>query len=186
MPIRRPPPARVGPPRRSSRSPLRPPGRPAHGLLQAGAPDTTSSSAMTSRMACSAPRISASPSAPMQPIRKLAEPRFPGNAYASALRTLYDVAEIVSPAPLKCLMETADASHILFGSDYPFSRHRNPAQDVRDMMGCFKAFDGWDASTRRDMNTTMPRSYFQGWRGRLKRPMPPQVGAAIPASAWRP
>ena len=48
-------------------------------------------------------------------------------------------------------METADASHILFGSDYPFSRHRNPAQDVRDMMGCFKAFDGWDASTRRDI-----------------------------------
>lgn len=76
----------------------------------------------------------------------------PGGTVASALRGLYyDVAEIVSPAPLRCLMETTDTSHILFGSDFPFSRHRTPAQDVRDMIKGFDAFDGWDASARRDI-----------------------------------
>jgi predicted TIM-barrel fold metal-dependent hydrolase len=73
----------------------------------------------------------------------------PGGSVASALRTLYyDVAEIVSPAPLRCLAETTDPSHILFGSDFPFSRHRSPSQDVRDMIASCKAFDGWDESTR--------------------------------------
>src|SRR4029079_8752011 len=76
----------------------------------------------------------------------------PGGSIAGALRGLYyDVAEIVSPAPLRCLMETTDTSHILFGSDFPFSRHKTPAQDVRDMLKGFDGFDGWDASARRDI-----------------------------------
>jgi 6-methylsalicylate decarboxylase len=76
--------------------------------------------------------------------------QLPGGSVASALRGLYyDVAEIVAPAPLRCLMEIADPSRILFGSDFPFSRHRNPAQDVRDAIAGFEAFDGWDAATRR-------------------------------------
>jgi predicted TIM-barrel fold metal-dependent hydrolase len=76
----------------------------------------------------------------------------PGGSVASALRGLYyDVAEIVSPAPLRCLMETTDTSHILFGSDFPFSRHKNPAQDVRDTIAGFEAFGGWDAAVRRDI-----------------------------------
>jgi predicted TIM-barrel fold metal-dependent hydrolase len=61
----------------------------------------------------------------------------------------YDVAEIVSPAPLKALTATADSSHILFGSDFPFSRHRSPAQDALDMIAAFDAFGDWDAATRR-------------------------------------
>jgi len=74
----------------------------------------------------------------------------PGGTVAGALRTLYyDVAEIVSPPPLKALMATTDTSHILFGSDFPFSRHRNPAQDVRDMIAGFDAFGDWDAGARR-------------------------------------
>jgi len=78
--------------------------------------------------------------------------RLPGGSVAGALRGLYyDVAEIVSPAPLKCLMETTDTSHMLFGSDFPFSRHKNPAQDVRDTLAGFDAFDGWTASARRDI-----------------------------------
>ena len=48
-------------------------------------------------------------------------------------------------------METPDTSHILFGSAFPFSRHKNPAQDVRDTISGFEAFDGWDASARRDI-----------------------------------
>ncbi|CAN0048746.1 unnamed protein product, partial [Phaeothamnion confervicola] len=74
----------------------------------------------------------------------------PGGSVASALRTLYyDIAEITSPAPLKCLLETVDPSRILFGSDFPFSRHRDPAQDVRDMIAGYEAFDGLDTATRR-------------------------------------
>ena len=76
--------------------------------------------------------------------------QLPGGSVASALRSLYyDVAEVVAAAPLACLMETVDPSHLLFGSDFPFSRHRDPAQDVRDMIAGFEAFDGWDAVTRR-------------------------------------
>ena len=82
------------------------------------------------------------------PIRE----HLPGGTVASALRGLYfDVAEIVAPGPLKCLMETVDTSHILFGSDFPFSRHKDPAQDVRDVIANFEAFAGWSASARRDI-----------------------------------
>lgn len=78
--------------------------------------------------------------------------RLPGGSVASALRTLYyDVAEVVAPAPLRCLMEIADPSRVLFGSDFPFSRHRNPRQDVRDTIAGFEAFDGWDDATRRSI-----------------------------------
>ena len=46
---------------------------------------------------------------------------FVGGTVANTLRRLYyDVAEICSPAPLKCLMEIAEPSHILFGSDFRF------------------------------------------------------------------
>jgi predicted TIM-barrel fold metal-dependent hydrolase len=84
--------------------------------------------------------------------KPLIRQHLPGGSVASALRGLYyDVAEIVSPAPLKCLMATTDTSHILFGSDFPFSRHKNPAQDVRDTISGFEAFDGWSASARRDI-----------------------------------
>ena len=73
----------------------------------------------------------------------------PGGSVASALRGLYyDVAEIVSPAPLKCLMATTDTSHILFGSDFPFSRHKRSRagrarhdQRIRGVrrLGCIRA-----------------------------------------------
>lgn len=74
----------------------------------------------------------------------------PGGNLAGALRHLYyDVAEINAPGPLKCLMEIADPSHVVFGSDFPFSRHRTPEQDVADTIAGFAAFDGFDAATRR-------------------------------------
>jgi 6-methylsalicylate decarboxylase len=73
-----------------------------------------------------------------------------GGSVTKTLRGLYyDVAEICAPAPLAALMQVADPSHVLFGSDYPFSRHRSPAEDVRDLLAGFEAFDGWDAATRR-------------------------------------
>jgi predicted TIM-barrel fold metal-dependent hydrolase len=73
-----------------------------------------------------------------------------GGTVENTLRMLYyDVAEICAPAPLKALMAVADPKRILFGSDYPFSRHRTPAQDVRDLIAGFEAFDGWSAIERR-------------------------------------
>jgi predicted TIM-barrel fold metal-dependent hydrolase len=74
----------------------------------------------------------------------------PGGSIASALRNLYyDVAAMVHPAPIKALMEIADPSHVMFGSDFPFSRHVSPEWDLEDTVRGFKAFDGWDAATRR-------------------------------------
>jgi predicted TIM-barrel fold metal-dependent hydrolase len=75
-----------------------------------------------------------------------------GGTVASTLRTLYyDVAEICAPAPLKALMAVADPKRILFGSDYPFSRHRTPEQDVSDLIAALEAFDGWSAAERRSI-----------------------------------
>lgn len=76
--------------------------------------------------------------------------RLRGASVKSTLRRLwYDVAEIAGPGPLKCLMEVADPKRILFGSDFPFSRHRDPVQDVKSTIAGFEAFDGWDEATRR-------------------------------------
>jgi predicted TIM-barrel fold metal-dependent hydrolase len=76
--------------------------------------------------------------------------RLPGGTVASALRGVYyDVAEACAPGPLKCLMELADPTHVLFGSDFPFSRHKNPVQDVKSLVGSFEAFDGWSPPIRR-------------------------------------
>jgi len=97
----------------------------------------------------------------------------PGGSVASALRTLYyDVAEIVFPAPLRCLAETADPSHILFGSDFPFSRHRSPSQDVRDMIAGFKAFEGWDRPTRRRIQSENSLKLFPRFEQAFKKTQP--------------
>jgi predicted TIM-barrel fold metal-dependent hydrolase len=92
----------------------------------------------------------------------------PGGTVAGALRTLYyDVAEIVSPAPLTCLSETVDVSRILFGSDFPFSRHRTPSQDVRDMIAGFEAFDGWDKAARRRVERENALQLFPRFKAAL-------------------
>jgi 6-methylsalicylate decarboxylase len=76
--------------------------------------------------------------------------RFPGGDLAGAFRNLYyDVAAMTHPAPIKALMEIADPSRVMFGSDYPFSRHVNPVWDAEDTVRGFAAYDGWDAATRR-------------------------------------
>lgn len=74
----------------------------------------------------------------------------PGGTVVSALRALhYDVAECSAPAPLKCLMEIADPSRVMFGSDFPFSRHQTPRDDVKSHIRAFEEFDDWSPTTRR-------------------------------------
>jgi 6-methylsalicylate decarboxylase len=98
---------------------------------------------------------------------KVAEHLTDGNV-AKTLRGLYyDVAEICAPAPLKCLMEIAEPSRILFGSDFPFSRHRTPVRDVETMITAFEAFDGWDAPTRRGIESRNALKLFPRLARRL-------------------
>ena len=94
--------------------------------------------------------------------------RLRGASVKSILRRLwYDVAEITGPGPLKCLMEVAEPSRILFGSDYPFSRHRDPVQDLKATIAGFDAFDGWDDRTRRGIEHDNALALFP----RLAQPM---------------
>lgn len=84
-----------------------------------------------------------------------------GGTVADTLRHLYyDVAEICAPAPLKCLMDVAAPSRILFGSDFPFSRHRTPVKDVEATIAAFEAFGGWNASTRRAIESDNALALF--------------------------
>ncbi len=50
-------------------------------------------------------------------------------------------------------MEMADPSRLTFGSDFPFTRHRTPLQDAKTLITGFEAFDGWDAATRRGIES---------------------------------
>jgi predicted TIM-barrel fold metal-dependent hydrolase len=91
-----------------------------------------------------------------------------GGTVANTLRRLYyDVAEICAPAPLKCLLEIAEPSHILFGSDFPFSRHLTPVKDVESSIAAFEAFADWDASTRRGIESRNALSLFPRLAKRL-------------------
>ena len=98
----------------------------------------------------------------------------PGGSVVSALRGLYyDVAEVCAPGPLKCLMELAEPSHVVFGSDFPFSRHRNPVEDVKSLVTAFENFDGWDAPVRRGIERDNALRLFP----RLAKAMAAKAGA---------
>ena len=61
-------------------------------------------------------------------------------------RLYYDVAQSPSKLALNALLELADPSRILFGTDYPSAR---PAEKVmRDTVAAVKSFDGFDEPLR--------------------------------------
>ena len=61
-------------------------------------------------------------------------------------RLWYDVAQSPSPLTLNALLEIADPSRILFGTDYPSAR---PAEKVmRDTVAAVRTFDGFDETLR--------------------------------------
>jgi predicted TIM-barrel fold metal-dependent hydrolase len=62
-------------------------------------------------------------------------------------RLYYDVAQSPSPLALRALLEIADPSRILFGTDYPSAR--NVEKVMRDTIAAVSNFDGFDDALRR-------------------------------------
>jgi len=73
--------------------------------------------------------------------------RNPDGVMACFRRLYYDVTQSAVPATLRSVMEVADPSRILFGSDYPFARF--PVKDLEETIAGVESFDGFDAAQRR-------------------------------------
>jgi predicted TIM-barrel fold metal-dependent hydrolase len=72
--------------------------------------------------------------------------RSPDGVAATLRHLYYDVAQATHPAPLAALMQVADPSRVLFGSDFPFARNAGVIeQSIKGM----KQFSGFDAGLRR-------------------------------------
>jgi len=61
-------------------------------------------------------------------------------------RFWYDVAQSAVPPSFRALLEIADPSRIVFGSDYPFARF--PEDDLIETRDGVRAFEGFDATLR--------------------------------------
>jgi predicted TIM-barrel fold metal-dependent hydrolase len=77
------------------------------------------------------------------------EPKFrnlPEDVETSLKRFYYDVTQSVSPGALRAVLDVADPSRILFGTDYPFAR--SAERVVTDTLSAVRAFDGFDDALR--------------------------------------
>jgi predicted TIM-barrel fold metal-dependent hydrolase len=72
--------------------------------------------------------------------------RSPAGILATLRRLYYDVAQATHPAPLRALMEIADPSRVMFGTDFPFARNLGVIEQSLDGIA---TFDGFDAALRR-------------------------------------
>lgn len=61
-------------------------------------------------------------------------------------RLYYDIAQSAAPLSLRALLEIADPSRVLFGTDYPSAR--NVEKVMRDTIHAVRTFDGFDAALR--------------------------------------
>jgi predicted TIM-barrel fold metal-dependent hydrolase len=75
--------------------------------------------------------------------------RIPAGVATYLKRLYYDVAQSSSPLALRALMDIADPSRILFGTDYPSARKVEKV--MRDTIAAVKSFDGFDAKTRQNV-----------------------------------
>jgi predicted TIM-barrel fold metal-dependent hydrolase len=73
--------------------------------------------------------------------------RIPDGVAAYLRRLYYDVAQSPSPLALRALLEVADPSRIMFGTDYPSAR--NVEKVMRDTVTAVRTFDGFDDALRR-------------------------------------
>ena len=74
--------------------------------------------------------------------------RSPEGVAATLRRLYYDIAQATHPAPLAALMQVADPSRILFGTDFPFARN---ADVIEQSIAAVDAFAGFDAALRRQV-----------------------------------
>ena len=66
----------------------------------------------------------------------------------ATLKSLYfDIAQATHPAPLRALMEVADPSRVMFGTDFPVRPQCR--RDRAERRGGLEAFDGFDGALRR-------------------------------------
>jgi predicted TIM-barrel fold metal-dependent hydrolase len=73
----------------------------------------------------------------------------PDGVQAYLKRLYYDVAQSASPLALRALLEVAEPSHILFGTDYPSAR--NVEKVMRDTISAVRGFEGFDDTLRRNV-----------------------------------
>lgn len=75
--------------------------------------------------------------------------RIPDGVAAYLRRLYYDVAQSPSPLALRALLEVADPTHVLFGTDYPSAR--NVEKVMRDTVAAVQTFEGFDETLRRNV-----------------------------------
>jgi predicted TIM-barrel fold metal-dependent hydrolase len=73
--------------------------------------------------------------------------RCPDGVATYLRRFYYDVAQSAAPLSFRALLDVADPSRILFGTDYPFAR--NPEKVMKDTIGALEGFDDFDEALRR-------------------------------------
>jgi len=69
-----------------------------------------------------------------------------------------DVAQSAAPLSFRALLEIADPSRILFGTDYPFAR--NAEKVLKDTIEALARFDGFDDTLRRKIAFDNARTLF--------------------------
>jgi predicted TIM-barrel fold metal-dependent hydrolase len=72
--------------------------------------------------------------------------RIPDGVAAYLRRLYYDVAQSPAKLALRALLDVADPSRILFGTDYPSAR--NVEKVMRDTVAAIRTFDGFDDTLR--------------------------------------
>jgi len=68
------------------------------------------------------------------------------------------LAQSAAPLSFRALLEVADPSRILFGTDYPFAR--NAEKVMTDTIEAFARFGGFDATLRRKIAIDNARVLF--------------------------
>ena len=84
--------------------------------------------------------------------------RFPDGVATYLRRLYYDVAQSAAPLSFRALLEIADPSRILFGTDYPFAR--NAEKVMTDTIEAVARFDGFDATLKRKIALDNARALF--------------------------
>jgi len=74
--------------------------------------------------------------------------RSPGGVAATLKGLYYDIAQATHPAPMRALMEVADPTRIMFGTDFPFARNVGV---IEQSIAAVNAFAGFDAALRKQV-----------------------------------